>query len=298
MKINFYTICLLCLSSLAVSCKKNGDSADASGVFETTETIISAEANGKILELNIQEGDVIQKGSAVGYIDSTQLHLTRLQLMQNQKAVLSGRPDTKVQLESLKKELETAITDRNRIEALVKGGVASQKQLDDAESRIALIKTKIDALRNSLTTTTSTLNEQGGTIAVQLAQVEDQLSKCRIINPVTGTVLSKYAESNEMTTTGKPLYKIADLSAMILRVYVTGEQLPLIKTGQQLRVLIDSSETYREIPGTITWISDKAEFTPKTIQTKEERANLVYAIKINVKNDGRIKPGMFGEIKL
>jgi HlyD family secretion protein len=297
MKMKFVTINLLCLGALTISCNTNKSVGDASGIFEATETIISAETNGKILSFTIEEGDVLRQDQQVGFIDSLQLHLSRMQLMQNQKAVLSGRPDSKTQLESLHKELENAISDRNRIEILVKGGVASQKQLDDADSRVAVIQSRIDAQSNTLSTTTTTLNKQGGTIAVQLAQVEDQLRKCNIINPINGTVLTKYAEANEMAVTGKPLYKIADLSTLILRAYVTGEQLPQLKVGQNLTVLADSSDAYRNLTGKISWISDKAEFTPKTIQTKEERANLVYAVKILVKNDGRLKPGMFAEVK-
>jgi HlyD family secretion protein len=297
MKMKRVTLKLLCLTAIVVSCNNNKSTNDASGTFEATETIVSAEANGKILELNIEEGDVIKQGQQVGYIDSTQLHLSRIQLIQSQKAILSGRPDSKSQLEALQKELENAESDRKRIENLVKGEVASQKQLDDADSRIAVIKSKIDAMKNTLSTTTSTINEQGGTVGVQLAQVEDQLRKCIIVNPVNGTVLNKYANVYEMTAAGKPLYKIADLSVINLRAYITAGQFAKLKIGDKVKVSADAEEGKSKMyDGVVQWINIKAEFTPKTIQTKDERANLVYAIKIRVQNDGLLKIGMYGEV--
>ncbi len=288
---------LFVFSILAFSCNHTEKINDASGTFEATETIVSAEANGKILALNIEEGDLIVQGQQIGYVDSTQLHLQKLQLMQNQKAILSGRPDAKLQLESLQKELASAVSDKKRIENLVKGEVASQKQLDDANTRIDVLQSKIDALRSSLSTTTTTLNAQGGTVEVQLAQVEDQLRKCNIINPINGTVLTKYANAFEMTVAGKPLYKIAELSIINLRAYITADQFTKVKLGDKLKVSVDAEAGQSKIyDGTVEWINNKAEFTPKTIQTKDERANLVYAIKIKVKNDGLIKIGMYGDV--
>lgn len=288
----------LVLSVLYVSCTSDKNQSDASGTFEAIETIISAEASGKIKQLDISEGQLLEPGQRLGYIDSTQLHLSKLQLMQSRKAVLSGRPDVETQLEALQKELTSALDDQRRFENLVKEGVATKKQLDDVNTRVAVIKSKIDAQKSSLNTSSTTLTEQGNTIEVQLAQLNDQLQKCLITNPVKGTVLVKYAEPNEMTIPGRPIYKIADLSSVVLRAYVTGDQLPKIKLDQKVTVLTDDADGgFKEAPGTITWISDKAEFTPKTIQTKEERANLVYAIKINVANDGSLKLGMYGEVK-
>ena len=283
---------------LLVSCKNKNNQCDASGTFEATETIVSAEANGKILELNLDESQLLKQGQQIGYIDSIQLHLTRLQLMQNRKAILSGRPDVTTQIESLQKELENAMSDKKRIENLVKGQVASQKQLDDANTRVSVLQSKIDAQKSILNTTTSTLTEQGNTVEFQLGQVEEQLRKCRIINPVNGTVLVKYANAFEMVSVGKPLYKIADLTTIILRAYITGNQLPVIKLSQKVKVFTDDGKGgFKETEGIITWINDKAEFMPKTIQTKDERANMVYAIKVNVQNDGSYKIGMYGEIK-
>ena len=291
-------IMIFSLALFFVSCKNKNNQSDASGTFEATETIVSAEANGKILELNLEEGESLKQGTQVGYIDSIQLHLTRLQLMQNRKAILSGRPDVTTQIESLQKELENAMNDKKRMENLVKGEVASQKQLDDANTRVSVLQSKIDAQKSILNTTTSTLTEQSNTVEFQLGQVEDQLRKCRIINPVAGTVLTKYANAFEMASVGKPLYKIADLSNMVLRAYISGNQLPNVKLNQKVKVSTDDGKGgYKETEGAISWINDKAEFMPKTIQTKDERANMVYAIKVKVQNDGAYKIGMYGEIK-
>lgn len=297
MKFNLYKISLIVFCIPFFSCGKGEKDNDASGTFEATETIVSAEANGKILALNINEGDQLVKGQKVGVIDSTQLYLSKMQLKQSGKAILSGRPDSKIQIEALQKELENAVKDKKRIENLVKGNVASQKQLDDANYRIAIIQSKIDALSSQLATTTNNLNEQSGTVGIQLAQIEDQIKKCNITNPVSGTVLAKYANVYEMATIGKPIYKIADLSVIKLRAYITASQFAKIKIGDTVKINVDTEEgKSKTYTGTIEWINSKAEFTPKTIQTKDERANLVYAIKIRVKNDGALKIGMYGDV--
>jgi HlyD family secretion protein len=282
---------------MIASCKEKTNNHDASGSFEAVETMIAAEASGKILQLGIEEGQILDSGQIVGYIDSMQLHLNKLQLKQNKIAVLSGRPQTNVQTEALKNELANAVLDRNRTENLVKGGVASQKQLDDENANIAILQSRINGQENTLQTTTSSLNEQGGTVDAQLKEVNNQLQKCVIVNSVKGTVLTKYAEQYEMASLGKPLYKIADLSTIILRAYITGDQLQQVKLDQPVKVYTDDGKGgFKETDGVITWINDKAEFTPKTIQTKNERANLVYAIKVRVKNDGYLKIGMYGEV--
>lgn len=296
MKKSLVQILLLCL--LPVACNSDRDNHDASGTFEAVETIVSAEASGKILEFNLNEGDELKQGARIGYIDSTQLYLQRLQLTQNKKAILSGSPDIKTQIDVLEKELENALNDKKRIENLVKGEVASQKQLDDINTKIAVLKSKIVAQKNELERVSSTLTEQSNTVQVQLAQINDQLKKCTITNPTNGIVLTKYVEVNEMVPAGKPLYKIADLSTLVLRAYVTGNQFVSLKLNQKVTVLVDSTENeYKEYEGIVEWISNKAEFTPKTIQTKEERANLVYAVKIRVKNDGLLKIGMYADVK-
>jgi len=291
-----YPIYLL-VAMFIFSCNNKNNKFDATGTFEATEIIVSSEAAGKLLAFNLEEGQVLQPGQKIGAIDSTQLYLTRRQLRENQKAVLAGKPDIKTQMEATKKEIENARVEKNRIENLVKGEVASQKQLDDINTKIAVLESRLAAQQSSLNTTTSTLTQQASAINAQLAMVEDQLKKCNIINPVDGTVLTKYAMQNEMTAPGKALYKIADLTSVILRAYISGSQLSQIKLGQSVKVLVDAPDDgYKVYTGTITWVSDKAEFTPKTIQTKDERANLVYAVKINVKNDGYLKLGMYGEV--
>ncbi|MBJ2124832.1 MULTISPECIES: HlyD family secretion protein [Flavobacterium] len=282
---------------LMFSCHNKENDFDASGSFEAVETILSAEANGQILQLNVEEGQQLQAGQKVGFIDSTQLAISKMQLRQNEKAILSGKPQIQIQTESLKKQLDNAILDRNRTERLVKGGVASQKQLDDANSKVAALQAQITAQKSSLETTTENLTQQGNTVGVQLKGIQDQLSKSVIVNPIKGTVLAKYAEQYEMAVIGKPLYKIANLETLDLRAYITGTQLPQIKIGQEVKVRIDQGEKkYKEYQGTISWISNKSEFSPKTIPTKDERANLVYAIKVRVKNDGYLKIGMYGEV--
>jgi len=293
---NAKLIYLVLLLSI-LSCKEKANNYDASGSFEATETIIAAEATGKILQLNIDEGQQLDSGQLIGFIDSAQLQLTRLQLMQSKKAILSSRPESKTQVEALRTELANAVLDRNRTAKLVEGGVASQKQLDDADAKIATLQSKIVAQESSLQTTTSSITEQGNTVNAQMNEITDQLKKCVIVNPVKGTVLSKYAEQYEMAVLGKPLYKIADISTIILRAYITGDQLQQVKIGQRIKVFTDDGKGgYKEREGVITWINEKSEFTPKTIQTKNERANLVYAMKVNVKNDGYLKIGMYGEV--
>jgi len=283
---------------VVVSCKNNKNESDASGTFEAVETIVSAEANGTLKELNIEEGQVIEQGKIIGYIDSTQLYLKRKQLLAQVKALLSKMPDVPAQVAALEEQLRQAEREQKRITNLVKADAASQKQLDDINTQINVLKKQINAQQSSLSITASSLSEETGPLKIQVEQLDDQLEKCRIINPVKGTVLVKYAETNEMTMMGKPLYKIADLSTIILRAYITGDQFSQVKTGQAVKVLVDDGKSsFKEYDGVVEWISDKAEFTPKTIQTKDERANLVYALKIKIKNDGILKIGMYGEVK-
>ncbi|SKC84066.1 HlyD family secretion protein [Ohtaekwangia koreensis] len=285
-------------AALLASCSGNENQYDASGTFEAVEVIIAAEASGTIQALNLEEGQVLQAGQAIGSIDSIQLYLRKKQLLAQIAAVLSKRPNVSSQLAALREQLKQAEREQQRITNLLKADAATQKQLDDANTQIAVIKKQIEAQQSSLNITAASLNEETLPLTVQVEQLNDQLKKCTLINPVNGTVLTKYAETNEMAVNGKPLYKIADLSVMILRAYITGDQFAQVKINQPVKALVDAAEgKYTEYTGTIEWISDKAEFTPKTIQTKEERANLVYATKIKVKNDGRLKIGMYGEVK-
>jgi HlyD family secretion protein len=291
-------IAILLLAAIISSCNNKNDRYDASGTFESTEIIVSSQANGQLVEFAVDEGDTLQAGAAVGYVDSTQLHLTKLQLLENQKAILAGRPDVQSQTDATQKQIDNTQLDKQRIENLVKGNVATQKQLDDVNSKLAVLQAQLAAQKSALNNTTATLNEQGNAVTAQLALINDQLKKCVIVNPINGTVLASYANAGEVTAMGKPLYKIADLSAMELKAYITGDQFANVKLGQKVTVLVDDGTgKYRTYDGEVDWISNKAEFTPKTIQTKNERAHLVYATKIKVKNDGYIKIGMYGELK-
>lgn len=289
---------ILLLAAIIVSCNNKNDLYDASGTFESTEIIVSSQANGQLVQFAVDEGDTLNAGAAVGYVDSTQLHLTKLQQLENQKAILAGRPDVQSQIDATQKQIDNTLLDKQRIENLVKGNVATQKQLDDVNSKLAVLQAQLAAQKSVLNNTTTTLNEQGNAVTAQLALINDQLKKCVIVNPINGTVLASYANTSEVTAMGKPLYKIADMSVMELKAYITGDQFAKVKLGQKVKVLVDDgSSKYRTYEGEVDWISNKSEFTPKTIQTKNERANLVYAIKIKVKNDGYIKIGMYGEVK-
>lgn len=280
------------------SCGNKETDVDASGSFEAEETIISANASGTILEFKIEEGQTLKAGDPVGYIDSLQLYLKKKQLEAQITSTLSSRPDIQAQVAALQIQLKTAEREQQRISNLVKADAATQKQLDDANAQIEVLKKQIAAQQSSLGITSGSITQQAAPLKVQVEQINDQLEKCRIINPVSGTVLAKYAEQNEMAATGKPLYKIADIASLTLRAYITGTQLAQVKLNQKVKVMVDDGKGgYREYEGTLTWISDKAEFTPKTILTKEERTNLVYAIKITVPNDGLLKLGMYAEVK-
>lgn len=292
-----YPYIILSLFLLLFSCKNGNEEYDATGIFETEETIISAEASGRILQFDLEEGQELKQGEMIGYIDSTQLYLKKVQLEAQIKATLSQKPNVKLQLASLQAQLKSAEREQERFRRLAEKDAITQKQLDDANTQVDVLRNQVAALQSSLNVTTGNISSQAIPLQVQVDQISDQLSKCTMINPVNGTVLTKYAEVNEVTAPGKALYKIADLREMILRAYVTADQLSMIKNNQKVEVLIDSADAYRKVPGQITWISEKSEFTPKTIQTKKERANLVYAVKIRVKNDGYIRSGMYAEVK-
>ncbi len=287
----------LATSLLWVACSPGSDNFDATGNFEADEVIVSAEASGKILKLNIKEGEVLAANQVVGYVDTMQLYLRKKQLQYSINAVLAKQPNAAVQLSTITEQLETATKEKKRIENLLKADAATQKQLDDYNAQIDLLKKQYDALQSSLAVTTRSLQSETLPFKAQLDQVQDQIQKSIITNPIAGTVLTQYALQDEVVNPGKAIYKIADLTNIILRVYISGSQLSEIKLGQEVKISVDSgSETYKNYSGKITWISDKAEFTPKTIQTKDERANLVYAIKLVVKNDGYLKLGMYGEV--
>lgn len=284
--------------TMLTACNDNKVSFDASGSFEAEETIISSEATGTIKRLEIEEGQTLEAGQNIGYIDSLQLYLKKRQLEAQVIAILGKKPNISVQLSALQEQLKTAEKEKTRVANLVKGDAATPKQLDDINAQIEVLKRQIEAQQSTLSISSEGLGKDVVPLQVQIEQLNDQLAKCNIINPTNGTVLAKYAETNEMTATGKPIYKIADLSNIILRAYITGNQLPQVKLNQKVKVLTDDGKGgFNETEGTIIWINSKSEFTPKTIQTKDERANMVYAIKVKVKNDGAYKVGMYGEIK-
>lgn len=293
------TLIILSATILLASCAGEENAFDATGTFEAKEIIVSTGVGGKIIQLKAEEGDSLSANAIVGTIDTTQLYLKKLQLQAQIKAVLSKQPDINSQIAGLQEQIKTANAEKIRIDNLVAAGVGTQKQADDIRSQITVLQKQLDAQQTALQITSQSIYQEVAPLTLQIAQVDDQLVQSAILNPVKGTVLTLYAEQGEFTTPGKAIYKIADLSTMTLRAYITGAQLAQIKLGQQVTVKIDNGEkNYSELTGTIYWISEKAEFTPKTIQTKEERANLVYAIKVKVPNNGQIKIGMYGELIL
>ncbi len=293
---------------------KNGDNGhDATGTFEADEVVVSSELAGKLLSFKVQEGMQLAKDSVVGIVDAKNIALQQEQVEASIKALNEKTADVNPQIRLLKNQeavqqsqLDNLLHEKARVENLLKADAATAKQLDDLNAQIDVIKKQIAVTQQQIAVQQSNISTQNRGILSEkdplqkrVAQLQDQAQRANIVNPLTGTVLTKYAEEGEITAAGKALYKIADVSYLNLRAYLTGIQLPQIKLGQEVTVLIDNGEKgYKEYKGQVTWIADKAEFTPKTIQTKEERANLVYAIKVKVKNDGYLKIGMYGEVKL
>ncbi|MCW1149042.1 MULTISPECIES: HlyD family secretion protein [Flavobacterium] len=285
-------IALLVLAMFIISCNENNEKADAYGNFETTEITVSSESNGKIEFLNLEEGDVVEKGKTVGLIDTLQLYYTKMQLIASQKTVSSKSGNVLSQKQVLQEQLKTAKIEQTRIKNMFSENAATKRQVDEINGKVKVIEEQIKGVG----TQNAPIKNEANSFSVQIEKINDQIKKCNLVNPIKGTVLTKYAEPNEVTTFGKPLYKIANLEEMNLRVYISETQLSSIKIGQQVKVKIDDFEQTKEYTGNIIWISSQAEFTPKIIQTKEERANLVYAVKIRVKNDGSLKIGMPAEI--
>lgn len=287
------------LTLLLSACGSNKNDYDATGTFEATEVTVSAEASGRLLRFDPEEGSVLRAGTEVGIIDTVQLSLMRKQQEANMKSIKSQVPEFDKQVAVLKEQIATAEREKTRIERLLAAGAANQKQLDDATSEVDLYKKQLSAQMSSLNINTRSLNEQSSAIDIYVEQLLDQLTKCHITAPITGTVLAKYMEAGELASVGKPLFKIADTENMFLRAYITSAQLPEVKVGDKVTVFADYGGDKRaECAGVITWISDRSEFTPKTILTKDERANLVYAMKIAVRNEGHLKIGMYGGVKL
>lgn len=289
---------LLVLALAMTACGKGYKAYDASGVFESTEVTVSAEGNGKIMSLDLQEGDRLEAGAVVGCIDTVQLYLSKIQLEASRRAVGSGRLNISRQIAALESQIAKQRQELDRFTKLEQAGASNRKQVEDIQAQIDILERQLAAQKESLQNTNSNVSGQADALEAQVMQLEDKIRKCVITSPVSGTVLAKYSEAGELAVQGRALFKVADLDNIRLRAYITADQLTGLKLGQSVKVFADQGTSGRkEYAGTLIWISDKAEFTPKTIQTRDERANLVYAVKIAVKNDGLIKLGMYGEVK-
>ena len=291
-------IAYIAILMLTASCGKQ-TTFDAQGTFEATEIVVSSEATGKILHFEAEEGTLVEAGQQVGAMDSLQLHLQRKQLIAQQSALLNSRPDIKKQMSSLREQIAKQKSELQRVENMLRDGAATQKQHDDINAHIRILEGQLEATLSTLGKNTASINDNSASLEAQIAALDDRIAKCHIIAPTNGTVLVKYAEAGELATVGKPLMKIANLEKIYLRAYFTSDQLANIRLGDTVKVIADfGGDEQHEYEGRIAWISSESEFTPKNIQTKDSRANLVYAVKIAVKNDGRLKIGLAGEIRL
>lgn len=280
------------------ACGNEEKEYDATGTFEARETTVSAEQSGTLLTFNISEGDNLKSGQEIGLVDTTQTWLKIQQLGAAKEVYQSQKPDMEKQIAATRQQLAKAQTEQRRYQELVNDGAAPAKMLDDATSQVQVLQRQLEAQISSLSTSTRTLDKQMAATDVQVSQLYDQLKKCHIVVPIGGTVLEKYVTQGEFVTTGKPLLKVADTENMFIRAYVTSAQLQSIKTGQKAKVFADyGNGQKKEYEGTVSWISSRSEFTPKTILTDDERADLVYAVKVAIKNDGYAKIGMYGEVK-
>lgn len=292
-KSNFILLC----GVLLAGCSTSDNSFDATGTFEATEIVVSSQAAGPILAFNIVEGDSVTDGQKLGLIDSTELFLTKMQLLKNIKSVYSNRPNVATQIAAIKEQIVKQKIEKERVEKLLKANAATSKQLDDINSAIAVLNRQLSAQESTLENNVSSIDAQSSAIEIQVAQIDYKLSKCVITSPIAGVVLAKYAWQGELASVGKPLFKVADLNDMYVRAYVTSGQLVDVKLGQKVAVMADfGGDKERHYDGVITWISSKSEFTPKNIQTKDERQSEVYAIKVAVENDGYIKIGINAQI--
>lgn len=286
------------LSLLIFSACSDDQKFDATGIFEANDVIVSAEAGGVIQKFSVEEGYLIDKNKGVGSIDTTALHLQKEQIQAQITTILSQQPNVAIQLAALYAQLSKAKTESKRVQNLYHADAATRQQLDDGQARVKLLQKKIEGMKATLNTKTLHLSNKAHSLRIKIKQIDEKMRNHLIINPIDGRVLTTYVNQYEMTRLGSPLYKIADLSAMQLKAYITGNQFAELKLAQQVTVFVDDGNGgYRSYQGKVIWISDEAEFTPKTIMTKEERANLVYPIKVKVKNDGYLKIGMYGKIQ-
>lgn len=292
----------LIMSFVAVACltacsEKND--FDATGTFEAVDVIVSSEATGKIVSFEITEGKTVRCGEVVAVVDSMQLHLQRCQLKAQQEALLSSRPDIQKQVQSLREQIAKQQNEQKRVENMLRDGAATTKQLDDIEAQIRILEGQLTATLSTLNSNNATIDNNVEALEAQIALLDDRIEKCKIVSPIDGTVLLKYAEAGELATIGKPMLKIANLNNIYLRAYFTSDQLADVVLGDTVKVTADfGGDEQIDYQGRIAWISEESEFTPKSIQTKNSRANLVYAVKIYVENDGRIKVGHYGKITL
>lgn len=284
---------------MMAACGGNEKAYDATGTFEATETTVYAEQSGALLTFSVNEGDMIEAGKEVGLIDTTQTWLKIQQLDATKEVYQSQKPDMERQIAATRQQLSKAQQDEQRYRELVADGAAPSKMLDDASSQVKVLQKQLDAQISSLSTSTRSLDKQTVAANVQIEQLRDMLRKCHIVTPTKGTVLEKYVERGEFVAIGKPLFKIADTEQMFMRAYVTSAQLQNIRIGQKVKVFADYGDGQKKAyDGTVSWISSRSEFTPKTILTDDERADLVYAVKVAIKSDGYVKIGMYGELKL
>lgn len=269
-----------------------------SGSFEATEVLVSSEVNGRVLEWNIEEGSTIQQGEQVGLVDTTQLFLQREALLRSGKGVRANQPNIATQTKALEVKLEELQSNRDRTARLLKAGIATQKQLDDLDSGIAAVESQLSAARSTLSNQSSQITAQSSAIDIQVAQVDDLIERSKIAAPISGMVLANYIHRGELAGQGRPLFRVGNLETLFLRAYVQNDQLGTLHLGDEVKVQVDGENgEKRSYPGTISWISSQAEFTPKTVQTDDERSNLVYAIKVRVPNsDGTLRIGMYGEV--
>ncbi len=289
---------LIAMALLITACNKTPD-YDATGIFEATTVTVSSETTGKILSLDISEGDSITDGQTIAVIDTAMLVLQQKQLNSQKLSVENSSPDIAAQVSSLRAQIAHHKHECERFGRLLADGATTQKQYDDAQSQLKVLQAQLDALTSSLSNSRNSISDNAVAMQYQQQQLEEQIEKSRVKSPLTGAVLVKYAESGEFSTPGKPICKIADLNDIYLRSYFTVSQLADIHIGQNVTVIADfGGDKQFEYPGTVTWIAQESEFTPKSIQTKDSRANLVYAVKIAVKNDGRLKLGQYGEVRL
>ncbi len=292
---NFLSI--ISAMTLLTACSGSDSKYDASGVFEVTEVMVSARVAGEIMDLDIDEGTEVKAGEPVGYIDTVQLYLQRLQLEANVKAAESRICDVEKQTAAIRQQIDTQKKEQTRFENLVNANAGNRKQLDDITAAINLLEKQLDAQTETLINGNANAKAQAEALKAQIALTDDMISKSTIASPVDGTVMAKYLEIGELAVQGRTLFKVANINDIYLKAYITSGQITGLKIGQEVKVFADSGDSDRkEYRGVISWISDKAEFTPKTIQTRDERANLVYAVKIKVQNDGYIKRGMYGEV--